>query len=149
MQILQFLDLNMADSALPVWFDAWPCVCMGPCPVWSSTDIIVTQITTVVFGNIATVTSQLLLHHARHCIGCKWLMDQMCSKCKKHCFSHDLQKISELRNFRKFQNFRKFLKKILSEFVFFSKNFFFDKKVFSDNYFSKEFFIAFQTITLY
>ena len=38
----------------------------------SSMDVIVTQITTVVFGNVATVTSQLLLHRARRCIGCKW-----------------------------------------------------------------------------
>ena len=52
------------------------------------------------FGNVATVKSQLLLHHARHCIGCKWLMDQMCSKWEKHCFSHDLRKISELRNWK-------------------------------------------------
>ena len=34
------------------------------------------------FGNVATVTSQLLLRHARHCIGHKWQMDQMCSKCE-------------------------------------------------------------------
>ena len=45
--------------------------------------------------------------HARRCIGHKWPMDQMCSKCKIHCFSHELwQKISELWNFRKFLNFR-------------------------------------------
>ena len=53
------------------------------------------------FGNVATVTSQLLLHHARCCIGHKWPIDQMCSKYKKDCFSHDLQKISELQNFGK------------------------------------------------
>ena len=33
------------------------------------------------FGNVATVTSQLLLHRARRCIGHEWLMDQMCYKC--------------------------------------------------------------------
>ena len=51
---------------------------------------------TVVFGNVATV------------VGHKWLIDQMCSKCEKHCFSQDLWKISELRNFEKFLNFGKF-----------------------------------------
>ena len=59
--------------------------CMG-----HSTDVIVTQITTVVFGNVATVVAT-----------CKTL----------HCFSHDLQKIFKLRNFGKFLNFRKFPKK--------------------------------------
>ena len=72
------------------------------------------------FGNIATVTSQLLLHCARRCIGCKWLMDQMCSKCKKHCFSHYLQKISKLRNFRKFPNFGKFSEQYFCLNLFFS-----------------------------
>ena len=41
-------------------------VCTGLCPVCG--DVIVTQITTVVFGNVATVTSQLLLPRAR-----RWL----------------------------------------------------------------------------
>ena len=56
------------------------------------------------FGNVEK------LHCARHCIGCKWLMDQMCSKCKKHCFSHDLFD----RSFGKFPEIF-----FLSEFVFF------------------------------
>ena len=96
---------------------------MGLCPVRSSMGIIVTQITTVVFCNVATVTSQLLLSRARRCIGHKWLMDQMCSKCEKHCFSHNLQKIS--KNI------------FLSEFVFFREffltNMFFLTIIFSNN----------------
>ena len=101
-------------------------VSTGLCPVRSSADVIVTQITTMVFGNIATVTSQLLLCCTRCCIGHKWLMDQMCYKCEKQCFSHDLWKISELRNLRKFPNFGRFQEKIFwSEFVFFFHRFFF------------------------
>ena len=110
----------------------------GTLSVRSSVDIIV-------IGNVATVTSQLLLHHARCCIGCKWPMDQMYSKCEIHCFLHDLQKISKLRNFRKFSNFRKFPKK---SFLFFFIEYFFDKMFFWQLFF-KEFFIVFKTITLY
>ena len=95
------------------------------------------------FGNIATVTSHSLLHHARHCFGHKWLMDQMCSKCKKHCFSHALWKNSELQNFGKFP--KKFF---LSEFVFFIE-FFFDKNVFLTDNFFQRIFIALKTIALY
>ena len=71
--------------------------------------------------------------HAKCCIGCKWLMDQMCSKCKIHCFSHKPQKISE------HQNFRKFLKKIFCLNLFFSKILFCTKMFFSDKFFSKNF----------
>ena len=70
-------------------------------------------------------------------------MDQMCSKCEIHCFSHKLWKLSELRNYGKFLNFRKFLKKIFCLNLFFSK-IFFDKKVFSDNFFQRIFFYSFQ-----
>ena len=50
-------------------------------------------------------------------------------------FSHKLQKISELLKISKLRkkNFKDFL----------------DKNVFPDNFFFKEFFIAFKTITLY
>ena len=33
------------------------------CPVWSSMDVIVTQITTVVFGNVATVVASCKMLH--------------------------------------------------------------------------------------
>ena len=36
---------------------------LGLCPVWSSADVIVTQITTVVFGNIATVAASCKMLH--------------------------------------------------------------------------------------
>ena len=36
---------------------------LGLCPVWSSVDVIVTQITTVVFGNIATVVEMCKMLH--------------------------------------------------------------------------------------
>ena len=36
-----------------------------------------------VMQDVATVRSQLLLSRARHCIGHKWSMDQMCSKGEK------------------------------------------------------------------
>ena len=80
---------------------------------------------------------------------CKGLMDQMCSKCEKYCFSHDLQKISKLRNFGKFPNFRKFPKKFFCPNLFFQRIFFLKTMFFSENYFVKEFFIAFKTIALY
>ena len=35
----------------------------GTCPVWSSADVIVTQLTTVVFGNVATVTASCKTLH--------------------------------------------------------------------------------------
>ena len=85
------------------------------------------------------VTWQQLLHPARHCIGCKWPMDQMCSKHEKHCFSHDIWKISELWKIS--ENF------ILSKFVFFIE--YFLDKMFFWQFFFKEFFTAFKTITLY
>ena len=53
----------------------------------------------------------------------------------QNCFSHELRNISELKTISKL----------------WEKNFkdFFDKNVFPDNIFFKEFFIAFKTITLY
>ena len=55
---------------------------------------------TVVFGNVATVVALCMMLHWTQ------MADQMCSKHEKHCFSHDLQKISKLRNFGKFlENF--------------------------------------------
>ena len=65
----------------------------------------------------------------------------MCSKCKIQCFSHKLQKISELQNFRKFLNFRKFPKKFFCPnlFFFFSKNFFGTKMFFLTIFISKNF----------
>ena len=60
---------------------------------------------------------------ARRCIGHKWPMDHMCSKCEILCFSHDLWKISELRNFGKFP------KNIFVQICFFHR-IFFDKNVF-------------------
>ena len=62
--------------------------------------------------------------HARRCIGRKWPMDQMCSKCEIHCFSHELWKISKLWNFRKFLNCRKFPKSFFVRICFFFKEFF-------------------------
>ena len=109
-------------------------VCTGLCPVQSSADIIV-------IGNVATVTSQLLLHRARRCIGHKRPMDQMCYKCKT-CFSHDIQKISKFRNFQKFPKVF-----FLSEFVFFIELFL--TKMFFLTIFFQRIFIAFKTITLY
>ena len=72
--------------------------------------------------SVMQVTSQLLL---------LWPMDQMCSKCKIHCFSHELWTISKLQKISEKKIF-------LSEFVFF-KEFFFDKNVSSDNIFSNNF----------
>ena len=53
--------------------------------------------------------------HARRCIGRKWSMDQMCSKCEIHCFSHELWKISELGKISKLQKISE--KSFLSKFV--------------------------------
>ena len=57
-------------------------------------------------------------------------LNPMCSKCKIHCFSHELWKISELQNFRKFLNFRKFPKNISCLNLFYSKKIFEKKMVF-------------------
>ena len=76
------------------------------------------------FSNVATVASQLLSHRARCCIGCN----------RKYL------NLGTLENFQTSENFRKIF--FLSKFVFFIE-------VFSDNFFFKEFFIAFKTITLY
>ena len=41
--------------------------------------------------------------HARCCIGCKWPMDQMCSKCGIHCPLHKLGKYLKLGTSENFQ----------------------------------------------
>ena len=69
--------------------------------------------------------------HARHCIGCKWPMDQMCSKCKMHCFSHKLWKFSRLQKISS--------KYFLSKFDFFKEFFFLTEMFFSDNFFQRMF----------
>ena len=92
---------------------------------------------TVVFGNIATVVASCKTLH--------WMQmadESNVFKHEKNCFSHNLQEISTLRNFRKFPEFFFGLN------LFFFIEFFFDKNVFSDTFF-KEFFIAVKTITLY
>ena len=125
--IIVFALLMSVDINVMMSFDLYGTCrhCVGLCPIRSSMDVIVTQITTVVFGNVATVTLQLLLHHARRYIGCKWPMDKMCSKHEKHCFSHDLQEIFKLRNFGKFPK-----KKCFVRICFFHRIFFLAKMFF-------------------
>ena len=78
--------------------------------------------------------------HARLCIRCKWPMDLMCSKCKIHCFSHKLWKISELWNFGKFLKFGNFLNFFFFVQICFFKEFFLTKLFFLTIFF-KEFFL--------
>ena len=92
----------------------------GTCPVQSSADVIVTQIITVVFGNIATVTSccnycSVMQDIALDANG-QWIK---CVLNAKFIVFH--------MNFRKYPNsetLENFQKIFLSKFVFFSKNFF-------------------------
>ena len=106
--------------------------CLYPC-------LIGMGINYVIFKEFQSLENDVC--HARRCIGHKCPMDEVCSKCKIHCFSH------ELWNFGKFTNFRKFLKNFFCPNLFFFPKNFFPKNVFSDNFFSK-ISIAFKTLTL-
>ena len=66
------------------------------------------------FGNVATV---IALCNTLHWM--QMAMDQMCSKCEKHCFSHGLQKYPNLGTLEKFLNLGKFPKKFFCPNLFF------------------------------
>ena len=111
----------------------------GTSPVRSSTDVIVTH--------LVTVTSQLFLHCARHCIGHKWPMDQMCSKHEKKniVFNMTFRKylnLGTLENFQTSENFQ--ISFFWSKFIFFIE--FFLTKMFFLTIFFQRIFYCFQDL---